>query len=458
MTTRWHSPRRCCADFRRTTRGPWSSHAPASVSCGSYRYPTGGSTISSPMTILSDLVRERMVIGEEIVEPPVGYLYEPQETDAGACELQGPRVVRLKSAQHRRGECHRVVIRRIPARSVGDVEVGAVYHTGSVCQTHEVIELRPRQVTDRYRAPADGNRGDELPSGEHLPEQPHVILSDLFPYYLAAERIGVFAHLLHALGILEQADDPAGKAVRVAEVGENPSPIGEQFLRVVIRSRHYRLAEPDGVGKRPAHYLVLLQVRGHVYVAARQELGQLFKGDEAVVEDDVFLDAQLVGPPLQEEPVLLALLRFHGRMGRAENSIDDVGKSCDYFRHRLDHVLDALPLAEQAEGQQDRPALEAPLHLVIIGIAERHVGDTVVYQVHLLGVNAVASLEELYRLAAHDHQRIRELGDFNKRLAPLGLRVGRNGVDGRYDWLFQVPQEVRYVYAPGTTENPELVL
>src|SRR5450756_3234874 len=44
--------------------------------------PQGGERPSLAV-LATDLVRERMVIGEEIVEPPVGYLHEPQETDAG---------------------------------------------------------------------------------------------------------------------------------------------------------------------------------------------------------------------------------------------------------------------------------------------------------------------------------------------------------------------------------------
>ena len=84
-------------------------------------------------------------------------------------------------------------------------------------------------------------------------------------------------------------------------------------------------------------------------------------GDEAVVEDDVVADAEILGEVFQAGAVFLALAGDQVRMGGAEHQIDRLRVALDDFRHRADGVFDALAGAEQAEGEQHGFARHAEL-------------------------------------------------------------------------------------------------
>ena len=87
----------------------------------------------------------------------------------------------------------------------------------------------------------------------------------------------------------------------------------------------------------------------------------------------------------RDSAVRFALLADDVGMRGADDQEHHVGKPLDDLRQGLDDGLDPLAPAQQAEGQEDRLALDAEIVLVGVRIGERNVVDAVRDQIDLAG-------------------------------------------------------------------------
>ena len=87
--------------------------------------------------------------------------------------------------------------------------------------------------------------------------------------------------------------DGLRKSVRVAERHERPGAGGEHVLRVPVRGRDDAAAGREAEGQRARRDLLAVAVRGHEDVRRREQVGDLVDAEEAVVELDVILQAEV---------------------------------------------------------------------------------------------------------------------------------------------------------------------
>ena len=225
-----------------------------------------------------------------------------------------------------------------------------------------------------------------------------------------------------------------------------------------VRRRDDRLAAAEGVGQRARGDLRRVQVGGDVDVGRPDELGQLVQLDEPVVEDDVPLDAELAGQALEAQPIALALLADQLRMGRAEDDVDEVRDLREDLGDGPEHVLDALVGREQAEGQGDRPPLDAELLLVGVRVDEGRVGDAVGDEVDLGLGHAVDLAEEHARPFGHDDDPRRQLRELDQDPTLVGVRLAQDRVEGRDDRHPEVAHQAEDVAARRAAVDAVLVL
>ncbi len=297
-----------------------------------------------------------------------------------------------------------VVVDAVPFMVVGYGEQGVLQQAGVVGHAPQMVEAQGRQLDRPPVERLDGKRGCAVAAfGAGAAEALHVALGNLRPDHLAPEQVGPLAHGV-ALGVVvQQADHLLGQRRRVAERNQHAALVGQHLLGIPVGGGDDRLARADGVGQRAGGDLARVQVGGDVEVGRADELGQLLDADEAVVENDLALDALLLGQPLQRQAVALAVMAQDVGVGRAEDDVDDFGMLLQNGRQGFDDRFDALVGRQQAERQQHRLALDAELVLVEAGIDERHVGDAVGNEVDLLRRNAVDVLQEARAALAHDH-------------------------------------------------------
>ena len=86
------------------------------------------------------------------------------------------------------------------------------------------------------------------------------------------------------------------------------------------------MPQPNAVRQRPRGDLRRVQVGRDVDVGHPDEFDQLVDLDEPVVEAHVGLDAQVLGQPLQADPIPFSLLADQVGMGRPQDDVDEVGK------------------------------------------------------------------------------------------------------------------------------------
>ncbi len=83
-------------------------------------------------------------------------------------------------------------------------------------------------------------------------------------------------------------------------------------------------------------------VRRDVEIGHAEKNFQFLLVDKAVVETHMPFYSQVLGQPLEGEPVGFALLTHQVGMRRAEDDIDEVGKFFDHVRQGAKNILDSL--------------------------------------------------------------------------------------------------------------------
>ena len=140
----------------------------------------------------------------------------------------------------------------------------------------------------------------------------------------------------------QQLADLARQRLGVAEGHQRAPAVGQQLLGIPVRRRDHRLAAAEGISQRPRGDLRRVQVGRDVDVRHPDEFDQLVDLHEPVVEAHVRLDAQVLGQPLQADPVPLPLLTNQVRVRRSQHDVDEVGELLEDRRHRPQHHLDPL--------------------------------------------------------------------------------------------------------------------
>ena len=109
-------------------------------------------------------------------------------------------------------------------------------------------------------------------------------------------------------------------------------------------------AHPAAIAKvsAPEAICSAVAVRRHEDVGRGEQVGQLVDGEEAIVELDVVLEAEVDAAPLQHQPVLLALAARHLRVGAPGDQVEHLRMPLDDRRQRVDHRLEPLARARSA--------------------------------------------------------------------------------------------------------------
>ena len=208
-------------------------------------------------------------------------------------------------------------------------------------------------------------------------EGTHIHLRHVAPNHLAAYLVGVLANGVPAGVVAQQPDHFARYGRSVAERHQHAAVFRQQFRGVPVRCGHHRFAGAKRVGQRARRDLRFVQVRRDVKVRRADELLEVLKIHELVVEDDVLVDFVLLGENLEAEPVSFAVLPQFVGMGGAEDDINNLGKLRQNLRQGIEHVLDALVRRKQAEREQHHPSFHPELVLEISRIDEAYIGNAV---------------------------------------------------------------------------------
>ena len=167
------------------------------------------------------------------------------------------------------------------------------------------------------------------------------------------------------LGLVDVAADGVGERRGVGERDELAGPRREHVLRVPVRRRDDGAAGGDSEGERARGDLLAPLVRRDEDVGRGEQVGDLVDRQEAVVELDVVLEAEVEHRLLERQAVTLSLAVRHVGVRPAGDDVHHLGMALDDRRQRLDHRLDPLAGRDQPEGREQEPlarrrALEAP--------------------------------------------------------------------------------------------------
>ena len=158
--------------------------------------------------------------------------------------------------------------------------------------------------------------------------------------------------------MIEQVQHGRGHGGRVVERDQHPGAGSQQVLGVVVGRGDDGAAGGHREGEGAGDDLLLGPVRRQVEVGGGQQYGQLGLGEEAVEEVHVLGQVQLADQPLQTEPVALALVLDHLRVGLAGDQVEHLRVRGHDGGQRGDGQLDALAGGDQPEGGQHRTAFE----------------------------------------------------------------------------------------------------
>jgi len=356
------------------------------------------------------------VLGADLFQPGAAVVHEVAEAAGHGVEgvsderqiargefkrLRVSQFLQIDADDERAG----VIVDAVPLAVVGYGEEGVLQQAGVVGHAPQVVEAQGGQLD---RPPVERldrkGRGGVAAFGAGAAESFQIALRDLGPDHVASKQIGPLAHGV-ALGfVVQQVDHLFGQRRRVAERNQHAALVGQHLFGVPVGGGDDRFARADGVGQRAGGDLAGVQVGCDVDVGRADELSQFLDANEAVVEDDLALDALLLGQPLQRQAVALAVVAQHVGVGRAEDDVDDVGVLFQDGRQGLDDRLDALVGRQQAEGQEHSLALHAKVVLVEARVNEGHVGDAVG---NLVRRDAIDALQKARAALAHDDNPLR---------------------------------------------------
>ena len=176
------------------------------------------------------------------------------------------------------------------------------------------------------------------------------------------------------------------------------------------------------------------------------------------MEDDILLHPQLVGQRLQRQPIGFALVANHVGVRGAHHQEHRGGEVLEHFGQGPNDVFDAFVPSQQAEGQEDRPALHAEIVLVEVRIGEGDVVDAVRDQIDFVFRDPVQLAQKLLPLLAHHHDAVGTIEDFAQGFPLRGGGAIGDGVQGRHQRRAQIAQQREDVAPIRTAKNAELVL
>src|SRR5579863_4935870 len=128
----------------------------------------------------------------------------------------------------------------------------------------------------------------------------------------------------------------------VAEWNQDAAILGQQLRGVPVGRGNYRFARAKGIGQRAGSDLSFVQVRRYVKVGGSDELLQILKLHEIVVEDDVLLDFVLLSQHFQADAVGFAMLTQFVRMRGAQDNVNHLRELRQNLWQSVEHVLDAF--------------------------------------------------------------------------------------------------------------------
>src|SRR5216683_6543653 len=212
--------------------------------------------------------------------------------------------------QYRKDECAGVVIRTVAFRKIRDAKNGMLEDSSRIGHPREMTQLQLRQfpwlLVERLRGKRF-SRSRRSPDPRQL-ERAHIEPCHVAPDHLTAQLVSILANGMPAGVVAQQANHLAGYGRGVAKRHQHSVVFRQQFCSVPVRCRNYHFARTKRIGWRARGDLRFVEVRRDVKVCSADELLQIFKFYEPVVEDDVLLEFVLFGKDFEAEPVGFAML------------------------------------------------------------------------------------------------------------------------------------------------------
>ena len=402
--------------------------------------------------------RERPVVAHEVPEATVELLRAMQVAQVRGDERPRRRGRLRTIGVHRHDQRARVVVDAIAGAPRRYAVGGVLNDAGVVGHALQMIEAQLGQSAGHRRS---ARRNDAGPTAGSQRRAHHVevTIADPWPFHRPSECKSRFAHPLQLRRRSAKLEQRAAQSHMVLERKQVTALVRQKLLRVPIGSGHDGCPGAHRIRQRAARDLRLVQVRAHEDIGGLQVLAQLVDRDELTAKHHVLAHAELLGFPFEHRSIGLALMAKNGGMSGAHHEVDEIGKLAHHCRQRPNHGLDALVLAQQAEGQQQAPLRYAELRLerLLIGVAIHH-RNAVRDDPHLIAADAVRACEQVPRDLAHHHdlhavdQQFLDDGRLIRRGA---LQHGVQRHDGRHS---QSSHEIEDIAAVVAAENPVLVL
>src|SRR3982750_2678474 len=89
-----------------------------------------------------------------------------------------------------------------------------------------------------------------------------------------------------------------------------------------VRRGNHRLSGAEGISQRTGGDLRLVEVRRNIQIRCADELFEIVKVYELVIEDDVLIDIVLLGEDFKADPVSFTVFPQFVRMRGPEDNID----------------------------------------------------------------------------------------------------------------------------------------
>ncbi len=275
----------------------------------------------------------------EIPVPGVVRVIEEREVDTGQ-PVHFVHVLHFVLQHHREQQCPRVVIGTVPVVAIGHVKTRMLQDARVIGQRVQVIQLDGGD-----RVPGIARLAIHLDSPsvyflDHLIQQVVILLPDIRPIARFCQGIRVAADGFSFPLVIQQLDDPVAQLRGVHEIEKHSPVVGQHLLGIPERGRYNRLGGSHGVDKGARRYLLLPQVRDHVDITHPEVTEKLLVAHEAVDEQHVFLQVQLVDQAKQRVAVIFPFMFYHVRMGSSQHDIYHVGVFLHHLRQGVNHHLD----------------------------------------------------------------------------------------------------------------------
>ena len=405
------------------------------------------------------LVEPAAVVAHEVAHPAlwIGRVLEKCER---AVDDRRPRLLVAAPCELQRDDREpRHVVDAVAALAVRDHAVRMLDDADVVDEREQVIGAHAHElrVEPGERPPAAWRQLDRLAQDGRRR------LGDGRPRELRSDPTGFRAGGGESIRLFDVAADGIGERRGVVERHDLPGARREHVLRVPVRSRDDRTTGSDSECERARGDLLAPLVRRHEDVRCGEQVGDLLDRQEAVVELDVILEAELEHRLLELEPVALAFAMRHVGVRAAGHHVEHLRMTCDDRGQRLDHGFDPLAGRDQPEGREHEPVV---LRRALPGENEGAGGGAACKEGRR-SVRDDANLVLRARLAGHE-QPLRRLGhhDHELGLAAQGREhpglmrrgLGEHCVQCDDEGLREILGQREHVGAVVAAEDPVLVL